>query len=233
MIGYQTQRKVTGGIPAGAAVMSDGVSAEAGLAANDTQAAQTETNAFFLDVNYADTNAGQEEAVETGFSGYLDTSAAQSEARQSTLTRWATIAVTSGTTAPTNPNNALAENDGLFATCKAGGVSNGKSGLTLTIVSPLTGCGDAPTFLAYYLDTLTPGVDSASQRISYRQIGQGSDTFINTPVGNFSVTPFSVVLTNIDLAFDITVGFQHSSNTPALGGSITVDAVGISSQGVL
>lgn len=234
-MGYQAQPGDGGGggIPAGAAVMSDDFSVEFNVAAPDVIPAQIDIATFGIEVAFSDIVAGQVETAEFGVSGFTDTVGVQGDNQTTLATRWATAVATGGTTAPTNPTNALGENNGTVATCKAGGLANGTSILTLTIAAPLTGAGANPTFTAYYQDTLTATIDSAVQTVSYRQIGQGSNTVINMTLGGYLTTPYTLTLTNIDASFSVIVSFNHLSTTPAAGGSIVVDAVGIQSTGVL
>lgn len=177
--------------------------------------------------------AQMQEALTLGLSGtaFEDSNDAPTDTRASTLTRWATTNTTAGT-APTNPTNAQGQNNGTVAQVKAGGLANGTSTLTLNIVQPLTGAGANPLFLAYYSNTTGVG-DTFTQNVSYRQIGQGTNTVIALTQGNFLTTPFQTTLTNIDTAQNVVVTFTHAATVPATGGNTQVDAVGIQSTGVL
>jgi hypothetical protein len=210
----------------------DVVSFAAILATNDSASTGADNAVFFVDADYTDAQAAPTEAVEAGFSGYQDAGAAPTEAKSSSLTRWSTSFTVSGT-APTNPGNALAENNGTQAICKAGGVPSVGSSLFLTIAAPLTGCGSAPTCLVYYQTLPAAAGDILVKYVDYRQLGLGSNTRVSLPAGNFSVTPYSVVLPNIDSTFPVLPAFGISSSVSATGGQINIDAVGISSTGIL
>lgn len=224
-----------GDIPPGAAVMSDSVAFFAELSVSDSVGGQQETTNFDLDVNYTDSNAGQAEAATFGFSGYLDVNQGQGEQRDSLMTRWVTTTATGGSTAPTNPTNAQGQANGTVATCKAGGLAAGTSILTCTIVAPFSeiSSGATRTLVAYY--NFAAGVgDSITAQVSYRQVGQGSNTTLNLPeTGNFLTTPATLSLTNIDPSQNVVITYTHSATVPATGGSLTVDATGIETSGVI
>lgn len=234
MAGFKNIIGVGGGdVPAGAAVLTDAVSFE--LLFPDSVAGQTDVATFAIEASYSDSNAVQTDTATFGIEGYADTVAGQTEARQSVLDRWVTTTATSGTTAPTNPTNAQGQNNGTVATCKAGGLANGTSILTCTIAPPMPEItsGSTRTLFAYY--AFNAGVsDSCAAVVSYRQVGQGSNTTVNLPsTGNFLTTPTSISLTNIDPSVSITITYTHTAAVPATGGSVTVDATGIQTTGVL
>jgi hypothetical protein len=224
-----------GNVPPGAAVMSDSIAFFAELSANDSVPGQQETASFDLTANYTDSNAGQAESVNFGFDGYLDANQGQSEIRNSLLTRWVTVTATGGSTAPTNPTNAQGQNNGTVATCKAGGLAAGTSILTCTIAAPFSeiASGSTRTLVAYYSFAAGTG-DSITAQVSYRQAGQGANTTLNLPAtGNFLTTPATLSLTNIDPSQNVVITYTHSATVPATGGSLTVDATGIQTSGVI
>lgn len=224
-----------GNVPAGAAVMTDSVAFFAELGASDSIAGQQEVLSINIDANYTDSNAGQQESAQFGFDGYLDSNAGQTEARQSEMVRWVTVTATGGNTAPTNPTNAQGQNNGTVATCKAGGLAAATSVLTCTIAAPFgeIPSGQTRTLRAYY-NFAAGTADSITAVVSYRQVGQGANTTANLPAtGNFLTTPATLNLTNIDPSQNVVITFTHSATVPATGGSLTVDAVGIVTTGVI
>ena len=197
----------------------------------DDNSSQTELLAIDID-GLADSVDVSSELAEFGYSGYSDASAEPSEQQSSNLTRWATTNSTSGT-APTNPTNAQGSNNGTVATCKAAGVLPvTPSTLNLNIVQPLTGAGSNPVFIAYY-NNIAGVADTFTNQVSYRQSGQGNNTVLTLPTGNFLTDGTTVTLTNIDATFDVVAIFTHNATVAATGGSTTVDAVGLQSTGVL
>lgn len=234
MAGFKNIISVGGGdVPAGAAVLTDAASFE--FIFPEPNAGQTDVATFEIEAQYSDSNAGQTDAASFGIEGFADTVAGQSEARESLVTRWVTVTATSGTTAPTNPANAQGSNNGTVATCKVGGLAAGTSILTCTIATPMPEItsGSNRTLFAYY--AFNAGVaDTASAVVSYRQVGQGSNTTANLPAtGNFLTNPATLSLTNIDPSVAITITYTHNATVPATGGSVTVDATGIQTSGVL
>lgn len=233
-------RRVTvqggGDIPAGAAVMSDSLVMAAVAEIADSNASQTDAAFFAITDAESETIAAQVEAltVSASGSGLSEAVDGQSESVASTLVRWATSNTTAGT-APTNPANAEGSNDGTVAQVKAGGITNGTSTLTLTIAAPLTGvtAGASVQIRAYY--AITAGVtETFTVQIRYRQVGFGADTVVALPVtGNYLANGTSWTVGNVDPAFPVTATFTHTAVTPAAGGNIQVDAVGVQSTGVL
>lgn len=224
-----------GNVPAGAAVMTDSVAFFAELGVSDTVPAQQEAVNFDINLSLSDTQAGQAESATFGFSGFVDANAGQAEARQSLMTRWVTVTATSGSTAPTNPANAQGQNNGTVATCKAGGLAAGTSTLTCTIAAPFAEIpsGQTRTLVAYY-NFAAGTADSITAQVSYRQAGQGANTTVNLPAtGNFLTTPATATLTNIDPSQNVVITYTHSATVPATGGSLTVDATGIQTTGVI
>lgn len=220
-----------GDIPPGAAVMSDSIAFFAELSLSDSTATQNDAATFFLDALYTDTTQTPTDAVLFNISGYNDTNDGHTEARTTLLTRWATTnSVVGGVT---NPTNAHGSNNGTVATVKSGGTITGTiSTINLNIVAPLAGAGASPLFKAWY-NNIAGVADTFVNQVSYRQIGQGTNTILTLPTGNFLTTPHSVTLTNIDQSVTITATFSHTAAVAATGGSTTVDAVGIESSGVL
>ena len=218
----------------GAGGWSDGFGFALELGVADTVAAQAEALDMFADALFGDTNLARTDAVEFGFSGFDEVNPARTETYGSLLTRWATTNTTAGT-APVNPTNAQGSKDGTTATVKAGGLANGTSTINLTIVAPLPGTpsGSTPTLRAYY--SITAGVtDTFTCTVSYRQVGQGTNTTLNLPVtGNYLAAGTTLALTNIDPTFTVTATFTHAATTPATGGNIAVDAVGVETTGAL
>lgn len=233
---YVVKKVVQGGggnIPAGAAVLTDSLAVEIIVA--DSNAAPTDSFTFDIDTTLTDTNAALADALTIGIGLLADSNPTPSEALQSLLTRWVTATATSGTTAPTNPANAQGQNNGTVATCKVGGLTAGTSVLTCTIATPMPEIapGSTRTLVAYYAFNAGVG-DSCSAVVSYRQVGQGSNTTVNLPAtGNFLTTPATASLTNIDPSQPITITYTHSATVPATGGSVTVDATGIQTSGVI
>lgn len=228
---------VTGGSSGGGGTggWTDTVAIEVNLGVSDTLASPTDAHSIEAFMTQADTLATPTEAVEFGLSGYADTLATPTDARDSLITRWATTQTTGGTTAPTNPGNATGQANGTTATVKAGGVASGTSILNLTIATPMPEIpsGATRTLRAYY--SVAPGVtDTFTITASYRQVGSGSNTTVTLPnTGNHLTAGTTVTLTNIDPSVSVVVTFNHSATTPATGGQINVDAVGIETTGAL
>lgn len=224
-----------GNVPPGAAVMTDDVAFFAQLNLSESVPAQTEDVRFDIDLSLTDSQAGQQESAQFGFDGFLDSNAGQAEARDSELVRWVTVTATGGNTAPTNPTNAQGQNNGTVATCKAGGLAAATSVLTCTIAAPFgeIPSGQSRTLRAYY-NFAAGTADSITVVVSYRQVGQGANTTVNLPAtGNFLTTPATTTLTNIDPSQNVVITYTHSATVPATGGSLTVDATGIVTTGVI
>lgn len=223
-----------GNVPAGAAVMTDAIAFFAELNLSESVPAQQEVVRFDIDLSLTDTQGEQQESAQFGFDGFVESNAGQAEARASELVRWVT-ATTNGGTAPTSPANATGQNNGTVATCKAGGLAAGTSVLTCTIAAPFIEIpsGQTRALRAYYAFNAGTG-DSMTAVISYRQFGQGANTSISLPAtGNFLTNPATATLTNIDPAVSVTITYTHSATVPATGGSVTVDATGIVTTGVI
>lgn len=224
-----------GNVPAGAAVMTDAIAFFAELNLSESVPAQQEVVRFDIELSLTDTQAGQQESAQFGFDGFVESNAGQAEARASELVRWVTTTANSGTATPTSPANATGQNNGTVATCKAGGLAAGTSVLTCTIAAPFPEIpsGQTRTLRAYYAFNAGTA-DSMTAVVSYRQAGQGTNTTINLPAtGNFLTTPATATLTNIDPAVSVTITYTHSATVPATGGSVTVDATGIVTTGVI
>lgn len=233
---YVVKKVVQGGggnVPAGAAVLTDAIAFEIIVA--DSNATPVDALGFEIETALQDTNAALADALTIGIGLLAESNPAPSETLQSLLTRWVTVTATSGTTAPTNPANAQGQNNGTVATCKVGGLIAGTSILTCTIATPMPeiAAGSSRTLVAYY--AFNAGVaDSMTAVVSYRQVGRGTNTTINLPsTGNFLTTPATANLTNIDPSVAITITYTHSATVPATGGSVTVDATGIQTSGVI
>lgn len=216
-----------GGVPAGAAVMTDALaSARAVLTAPDTKPALADAWSAFVQATYTDTRLTPTELAALRVGGLLDLRAAPTDARQSMVFGWASSQTTSGT-APTNPGNALGQRDGAVATVKTGGLAAGQSALTLGGF-PHFQPGTTPELLLWF--QFSPGVADSVTIVS-----DDSPTPIrngSTAAENFLTSPLVVPLSSKpDSTFQ--VRFQHNATTPATGGSVTVDAVAVRTQGVL
>lgn len=196
----------------------------------DSLAGKTETLALDLKT-FSDSIAGKTETLKTGFSGYQDSSNSQSESKSTNLSRWATTNSTSGTV--TNKDNALGQNNGTVAQCKATGlIPVTPSTLNLNIVQPLTGAGTSPTFTAWYKNT-SGLADTFTNQVSYRKTGDSSNTVLTLPTGDYSSMPYSVELTNINTSVNVVATFTHNAAVALTGGNTQIDAVCIQSTGVL
>jgi hypothetical protein len=184
---------------------------------------------------YAEANAPLSELLQFGLSGYGEVQPVHTEARSSLATRWATTHNSTGT-GPSSAQNAYGEQNGTVATVKAGGLTNGSSLMNLIIQAPMSEItpGSTPTLYAWYANNPgSTGTDSRAVRLTYRQVGQGSDTTVTMSSDLGFVAPGLHALPNIDPAFPVTVTFHHTAGLPSTGGSITVDAVGIQTTGVI
>lgn len=229
-----TRRVVQQVVGGGSGGWADAVAVALELGVGDTLATPSDAAALHAEMTQADTLATPTEAVEFGLSGYADSLATPTDARDSLLTRWATSNTTSGT-APVNPTNAQGQANGTTATVKAGGIANGTSTLVLTIAAPMAEIlsGATRTLRAYY-SIAAGATDTFTATVSYRQVGNGSNTTAALPAtGNFLASGTTVSLTNIDPSVSVTVTFTHAAVTPATGGQINVDAVGIETTGAL
>ena len=219
--------------PPGCAVLADSTAIESILL--ESNAVQSDNSSFDVTAQYSESNATQTETLSVGVESYVDSVAAQTQSRSSLVTRWVSTTSTGGGTAPTNTANAQGQNNGSVATCKAGGIISGSSVLTCNIVAPFgeIPAGSTRVLSAYY--AFNQGIsDSCGGIVSYRQVGQGTNTSIGLPTsGNFLTTPTTVTLTNIDPNFNIIITYTHTAGVPATGGSVVVDATGIETSGVL
>lgn len=189
----------------------------------DQLAAQAEAFALRLS-GFTDTNTAPVDALTAGVRGLGDTSAAQSEQRDTTVTTWGGAVSGSGT-APTNQPNATGQNNGTVATVKAGGVANGTSSLFVSVPRASVPTPGAKSIVAYY--ATNPG-STDTFTLRYEHAGASVPTPIVLPAGNFLTVPFTAALTSfVPGASDPLFTFTHAATVPASGGSITVDAVGI------
>ena len=194
----------------------------------DSIAGQSDAAAFALAASYPDSVAAQSEALNAGVSGYAEFAGAQSESASANVYSFGSSQTTSGT-APTNPSNAIGQNNGTLANCKAQGIPTPTASvLNVTIARGGVPAGGTKTVLAWYrtnagvADTFTLGYSAPG----------GTPTSITLPPGDFLTTPFSQAITGIGGADDPVFSFSHNAVVAATGGSVDVDAVAIRSEGV-
>ncbi len=167
-----------------------------------------------------ETNLVPTDTVRTGFAGggLSDTSATPTESRSSVVTTWAASQSTSGQ-APTNPANAVGQQNGTNAVVQGSNALIGGNASTLTLTIPVASIPASPTRILRVWGTVAVG------------LAGGSATFTNTggtpASGNLPMTttsPVDVTLTTIGTSLTVT----FTSAAGLLGQNVyTVDAVGV------
>lgn len=228
----QVAPKSTG--PGGSGGFSDSATFTMDYSLTELLPSLSDIYAFDSDANYSEPLATPGETL--SFDAVLaEMLSSPNESRDSLIQRYASATATSGSTAPTNPANAVGPPNGTYAQCKVTGLASGTSTLALSIVAPMSEIqpGSSPTLQVYYQITTLLG-DQITCTAAYRQMGQSSDTVVTMPItGNYFTVPHPVALVNINPQFPVVCTFTHATASPATSGYIRVDAMLIETLGAL
>jgi hypothetical protein len=167
-----------------------------------------------------ETNAVPGDVIKTGFAGagLQDLSATPTEARSAVVRTWASAQTNSGQ-APTNPANAVGQQDGTVATVAGSTALVGGNASVLTLTIPVASIPAGTNRILRCYATVATG------------LAGGSATFTNTggtPASGAlpltTTSPADVTLTTVGTALSVT----FTSNAGLLGMNVyTVDAVGV------